>query len=78
MAESIEGAVRTPVITVTKGHPTAAELAAVLAVLAAATAQAAEPAAEQAAAPLWADRSRGWFTLPRPGPRSWRASALPR
>ena len=70
-----------PVIAVTKGHPTAAELAAVLAVLTARAGQVSEPgsvAGGAAPAPAWAERSRGWFTLPRPGPRAWRASALPR
>jgi hypothetical protein len=68
-----------PVITVSKGRATPAELAAVLAVLTAYSAQAAAAAAAHpAAGSLWAERSRDWFTLPRPGPRSWRASALPR
>jgi Acyl-CoA carboxylase epsilon subunit len=67
-----------PVITITKGRATPAELAAVLAVLAARRAYVAEPAPPPAITPLWAERSRAWFTLPRPGPRSWRASALPR
>jgi hypothetical protein len=69
-----------PALTVVRGEPTDAELAALVAVLLAANA-AAQAAAAAApgppSRPAWADRSRAWFPLPQPGPSSWRASALP-
>ncbi len=74
----------TPVITVVRGGPTPAELAAAVAVLLAAV-PAPGPAGTRAAAPAaparipaWTDRARARQVLPRPGPHSWRASALPR
>jgi hypothetical protein len=65
-----------PLITVTRGQPTPAELAAVLAVLYAVAANRAtvEPAAAGPRS-AWADRSRVRRTLPPPGPGAWRASA---
>ncbi len=73
-----------PVITVVRGRPTPAELAAAVAVLLAAV-PAPGPAgtgAEAPAAPartsVWTDRARVWHALPRPGPHSWRACTLPR
>jgi hypothetical protein len=70
---------RAPVITVIRGGPTPAELAAAVAVLlAAVTAGAAAVPVAPAPLSAWADRSRGLRGLPRPGARSWRASALPR
>jgi hypothetical protein len=67
-----------PVISVIRGRPTPAELAAAVAVLL--TAAASGPGAAPAAArsPAWAGHFRARHGLPRPGPRSWRASALPR
>ncbi len=67
------------VITVTRGRPTHAELAAVVAVLLAARAAATpKPAAPASRPSRWAEGRRTRPALPRPGPRSWRASALPR
>jgi hypothetical protein len=65
-----------PAIRVTRGNPAPAELAAVLAVLL--TARSAAPAAPEPARSRWAEHAFVRATLPRPGPRSWRASALPR
>ena len=64
-------------ITVTRGRPTPAELAAVLALLfAAGQATAAAPPAT-ARPSGWARGSRLRSALPLSGPRAWRASALP-
>ena len=68
-----------PLITVTHGRPTPAEIAAVVAVLLATSASRASNAAP--GTPLsshWADRSRAVLAPPRPGRGAWRASALPR
>ncbi len=67
-----------PVITVIRGRPTPAELAAVVAVLLAAAASAPETAPAAARSSVWAEHFWTRHDLPRPGPRSWRASALPR
>ncbi|MGH3210173.1 MAG: acyl-CoA carboxylase subunit epsilon [Trebonia sp.] len=68
-----------PVITVTRGPATPAEIAAVMAVLLSVrTPAAVAPVAESARPSLWADGARARVALPRPGPHSWRASALPR
>ena len=68
-----------PVITVTKGRPTPAELAAVTTVLLAmAAARAAATPAPAVPPSVWAGRARALGTLPPPGQRSWRASGLPR
>jgi hypothetical protein len=67
-----------PVITVIHGRPAPAELAAALAVLlAAGAAVATTPPADGAPSSLWAERSRALTAFPRPGPGSWRASAVP-
>ena len=66
-----------PVITVTRGLATQAEIAAVVAVLLSARAPAA-PAAESARSSRWTEGFRTRAALPRPGPHSWRASARPR
>jgi hypothetical protein len=71
-----------PVITVTRGRVTDAELAALTAVLLAAR-TAADAAAADATPPRrqpspWAEGSRVRPAPPRPGPHAWRASALPR
>jgi hypothetical protein len=66
-----------PVITVTRGLATQAEIAAVVAVLLSARAAAA-PAAESARPSRWTEGFRARAALPRPGPYSWRASARPR
>jgi Acyl-CoA carboxylase epsilon subunit len=69
---------QSPVVTVTRGSLTPAELAAVLAVLFAAGAARAAAAPEIPAPPsAWAQRSRTRSPLPPPGPGAWRASALP-
>jgi hypothetical protein len=68
-----------PVIAVTRGRPTHAETAAVVAVLLSARAAATpEPAAPSARPSRWAEGRRTRAALPRPGPHSWRGSALPR
>jgi len=75
-----------PVLAVTCGRPTDAELAAVTAVLLAAASAAASAVAAAASAraarrprpPLWAAGHGVRFTPPSPGPHAWRASALPR
>jgi Acyl-CoA carboxylase epsilon subunit len=66
-----------PVITVTRGLATQAETAAIVAVLLSARTPSA-PAAESARHSRWAEGFRTRATFPRPGPHSWRASALPR
>jgi len=71
-----------PVLAVTRGRPTDAELAAVTAVLLAATAAAAAAASARTAhrprPPLWAAGHGVRSAPPSPGPHAWRASALPR
>ena len=73
-----------PVLAVTRGRPTDAELAAVTAVLlaaasaAASAADAAARAARRPRPPLWAAGHGVRSTPPSPGPHAWRASALPR
>jgi hypothetical protein len=75
-----------PVLAVTRGRPTDAELAAVTAVLLAVTSAASAAAAAAASAraarrprpPLWAVGHGVRSTPPSPGPHAWRASALPR
>ena len=72
-----------PVIAVTRGRATDAELAAVTTVLLAVarSAAAAAAAAGTARRPWpspWAGGSRVRPAPPRPGPHAWRASALPR
>jgi hypothetical protein len=72
-----EAASQAPVVTVTRGEPTPAELAAVLAVLYAVAANrgASAPAGPARPRSAWMDRSRVRRTLPPPGPGAWRASA---
>ena len=68
-----------PVVSVTRGKATPADLAAVLAVLLMARPVTSDaPAAEPGRSALWANHSRVRTALPRPGPHSWRATALPR
>jgi hypothetical protein len=67
-----------PVITVTRGRATDAELAAVVVVLLGTRPPHAPGPTVVAARPsLWAASLRGQSALSRPGPHSWRASALP-
>ncbi len=68
-----------PVITVTRGSATPAEIAVITAVLLAARARAAagDPSARPAPRPQWAARSRALPAFPRSGPGAWRASVLP-
>jgi hypothetical protein len=62
-----------------RGRPTDTELAALIGALLAALAPgAAEATPEPAPHSRWTDRAPGWRALPRSGPSSWRASALPR
>jgi hypothetical protein len=71
-----------PVITVTRGEATPAELAAVLAVLLPVLLDGRSTAPAGLSAPRpqssrWTEQSRGRVTFPRPGPHAWRASARP-
>jgi len=78
MSRSSGPAGESPVITVLRGSPAPAELAAVLTVLLAARSSAAtEPGPHGAPASQWAERSRTLTAFARPGPGSWRAFALP-
>ncbi|HEX5189023.1 MAG TPA: acyl-CoA carboxylase epsilon subunit [Streptosporangiaceae bacterium] len=68
-----------PFISVVRGQPTEAELAAVVTVLAArAAAAAAVPAPERASRSSWSDASRLMREPVVPGQGAWRRSALPR
>ncbi len=67
-----------PSITVVRGRPGPAELAAVLAVLLAAGTAASAVPARPPRTSAWLERSRSPHGLPRPGPHAWRASGLPR
>jgi acyl-CoA carboxylase epsilon subunit len=64
-------------ITVNRGRPTDAELAALISVLLAALAGAPMPPGDPPPPSRWAERGRVLSAPPRPGPHSWRASALP-
>ena len=64
-----------PVVRVTKGQPTPAELAALVAVIAARAQPAQAPARPTS---VWAARSRMVRPVLHPGPGAWRASAWPR
>ena len=68
-----------PVITVTRGSATPAEIAVITAVLLAVRAAAASmpPARPAPARPGWAARSRALTVFPPSGPGGWRASGLP-
>jgi Acyl-CoA carboxylase epsilon subunit len=66
-----------PVVSVTRGQPTAAELAAVVAVLLAAAAARPATAPPGPRRSVWAGSARTRGALPPPGLRSWRTSALP-
>ena len=72
-----EPAPQAPLVTVTRGEPTPAELAAVLAVLYAVAANRASraPTGPARARSAWMEHSRVRRTLPPPGPGAWRASA---
>ena len=73
-----------PFLSVVRGNPTDAELAAVVAVLAARAGAAAaataayEPTPARALRSRWSDKSRLMRTSISPGPDAWRRSALPR
>jgi len=70
---------RVPALSVVRGRPTDAELAALIGALLSALAPgAAEAAPVPAPHSRWTDRAPGWQALPRSGPSSWRASARPR
>lgn len=66
-----------PTLRVVRGAPSDEEIAALTAVLAAAGSS---PAAETPPGPRswWSDPAVRLRVSPRPGPGSWRASALPR
>jgi hypothetical protein len=68
-----------PVITVTRGGATPAEIAVITAVLLAVRAAAASmpPAGPAPARPGWAARSRALTVFPYSGLGGWRASGLP-
>jgi hypothetical protein len=66
-----------PALSVVRGEPTAAELAAVIVVLTAKAGQAATAAAAGPAPSQWSARSRQMRQQLSPGPGAWRASALP-
>jgi len=71
----------TPFLSVVRGHPTDAELAAVVTVLAARAGTAAAAAYEPTPARArsgWSDKSRLMRTSLSPGPDAWRRSAVPR
>jgi acyl-CoA carboxylase epsilon subunit len=82
------GVTDAPLLTVVRGQPTDAEMAAVVAVLAARAAAARAIAARAAVADqqapartarsAWSDRSRQLRQPLIAGPGAWRASALPR
>ena len=73
------GAPAVPLVTVTHGAATPAELAVVLAVLLAVrSAPPAGLATNRPAASRWTERARARAAFPRAGPQAWRASALPR
>ena len=74
---SADAVAQTPAITVVRGRPAPAELAAVVAVLLAAGTAGAVPAAPPRFS-AWSARAHRQHGLPRPGPHSWRASGLPR
>jgi hypothetical protein len=65
-----------PALSVVRGEPTAAELAAVIVVLTAKAGQAAAVAADPAPS-QWSARSRQMRQQLSPGHGAWRASALP-
>ena len=67
-----------PVISVVCGRPTSAEIAAVVAVLLAADSPGQATTPPVAGRSVWAGHSRTRPAILRPGPHSWRASALPR
>jgi Acyl-CoA carboxylase epsilon subunit len=68
-----------PLLTVVRGEPTAAELAALTVVIGAMARRSSQrPGAEQASTSQWAARDRMVRPLVAAGPGAWRASALPR
>lgn len=69
-----------PFLSVVRGHPTDAELAALVAVITARSSAAAARAPAPAPPPRsrWSDKSRLMRAGIRPGPDAWRRSALPR
>lgn len=77
------GASDAPFVSVVRGQPTDAEMAALVSVLAARAAAARAALADQhasarAARSAWSDRSRQLRQPLIAGPGAWRASALPR
>ncbi|HEY0935970.1 MAG TPA: acyl-CoA carboxylase subunit epsilon [Trebonia sp.] len=74
MSTGIDQGGAPPVITVVRGEPTPAELAALVTVLLALGGAEAETVPDRPSA--WADRTL--VPWPRPGAQAWRASARPR
>ncbi len=81
-AESATQARPAPFLTVVRGRPTAAEVAALVSVLtaraAAGAALAGQPGPAGASRSAWSDRSRLLRQSISPGPGAWRRSSLPR
>jgi hypothetical protein len=72
----VDESVDTPQLKVVAGSPTAEELAALVTVLAV---RSAPSSTEPPPVPsLWRDHTLRLGLPPRPGPRAWRASGLPR
>jgi hypothetical protein len=68
-----------PLVSVVRGEPTAAELAALAVVIDALVRYGSQPsAAERPGGSRWAAREQLMRPQLRPGPGAWRASALPR
>ncbi len=68
-----------PLLTVVRGEPTAAELAALTVVIGAAARRGSQrPAAQRPAGSRWAARDRMVRPPVAAGPGAWRASGLPR
>jgi Acyl-CoA carboxylase epsilon subunit len=67
-----------PVLSIVRGNPVAAEIAAVVAVLAARARPACEPAAGASVRFEWSSRSALMRVPVWASPGGWRASALPR
>jgi hypothetical protein len=73
-AEGGTGVPAAPVISISRGQPSAAEVAAVVAALLAARAAAAGRPLPPARSSEWTSRSRLRPVLGRPGPHAWRSA----
>ena len=74
--EPVDSVRPAPVLTVVRGEPTAAELAALIVVLGGRAEQAV--ASPRGPVSQWAERARFMRPALQAGPGAWRASALPR